>query len=114
MKISIKYILLPLTFAVISCATIEVTKQDTDNNDYQLEATVNLGGSIAIVEYNALVAAKDYCKKLSKEVLVQDISSDYIPRSTWKSRIKFYCLSSNDPKLDEDVYKNDGIYFKIK
>jgi hypothetical protein len=114
MNFSIKYILLPLTFAITSCATIEVTKQDTNDDDYYLEATVNLGGSIAIVEYNALVAAKDYCKKLSKDVLVQDISSYYIPRSTWKSRLKFYCLSSSDPRLDEDVYKNEGIYFKIK
>ena len=114
MKIFIKYILLPLTFTITSCATIEVTKQDTDNDAYQLDSTINLGGSTAIAEYNALVAAKDYCKKLSKEVLVHDIFSVYYPRSTWKSKVKFYCLSSNDPKLDEDVYKYDGIYFKIK
>ena len=114
MNFSIKYILLPLTFAITSCATLEVTKQDTDDDSYYLETTVNLGGSIAIVEYNALTAAKNHCKDLGKEVLVYDIFSVYFPRSTWKSQLKFYCLSSNDPRLDEDVYKNEGIYFKIE
>ena len=114
MKLSIKYILLPLSFIITGCATLEITKQDTDDNSYYLETTINLGGTVPLVEHNALVSAKNHCERLGKEVLVYDIYSEQVSRSKWISKLKFYCLSSIDPRLDEDVYKYEGVYFTIE